>query len=446
MEEAPVIFQGIEETLSIVDTGGDLVRYLTRKNPICPLIGSRIKLLKKLGEGVAGAAFLISIEGLGEKEYVVKKSQTFAETRKWMHVPHALKDVAKIVSKQVLVPAETVIALNGGDPEHLITRGDPLFIPSYAEICLLSEDLTVKRFDTGEYITTPPGSYVCEENAYSEYVNSLLAGQLYQQGKSMNFFSVFEFATCPDHGDDPEEVYQYTFMEKIDDTLRGILNDVLSEEHHSVAAGILVQTLHAIATYQHNYKLSHNDLHDDNVFIEYVTEKTEFGGEKLIDADYYHYRIDDVDIYIPASKYIVKIGDWGLSVKWSAPIVGDRTSMIGGYDQDDGGGPWVPNWYSANYDSTFITSRMWLMADRSGFSHPFLKRAWATCINLHPDISDDDLMEVTERTLQRNTRVKLDLLHNFTHADAANLLTNSGLMGSYLTRPSSGKIVTLGVI
>ena len=120
--------------------------------------------------------------------------------------------------------------------------------------------------------------------------------------------------------------------------------------------GIYIQTLFAIASYQAKFKISHNDLHTGNVFVEFVTEKTEFNEKKLIEADYYHYEINGKSIYFPAIPVIVKIGDYGKSVKYTEPIIGDKYVFDSGYEQGDGTGPWIPNTYLAQYDSLYFTT------------------------------------------------------------------------------------------
>ena len=67
-------FQGRDETIKIIDTGGNLVEYLTTQSAECPLFeADSIKLVKKLGEGQAGApAWLINVPGAGRREYVAK--------------------------------------------------------------------------------------------------------------------------------------------------------------------------------------------------------------------------------------------------------------------------------------------------------------------------------------------------------------------------------------
>ena len=39
------------------------------------------------------------------------------------------------------------------------------------------------------------------------------------------------------------------------------------------------------------YRVSHNDLHTDNIFIEYVMPESKYNNQTLEDAEYFHYRI-----------------------------------------------------------------------------------------------------------------------------------------------------------
>ena len=94
-----------------------------------------------------------------------------------------------------------------------------------------------------------------------------------------------------------------------------------------------------------------------NVFIEYINENNVvFDNQELKNANYFHYSIRGYNIYIPATDVLVKIGDFGLSVKYSYPVIGDKEVFESGYDQQDGDGPWIPNIFIPSYDSLYFTA------------------------------------------------------------------------------------------
>ncbi len=425
-------FYGRKDVLDIVDTGGALVSYLANEDSICPLIGSKIKLVKELGKGSFGTAFLIEIEGMGPKEYVAKrtkKSVVFTN----VHQTYSLKKWAKFISEKFMTDLRTTINLNGGDPKKIIHEGDKIYVPKYSKQCHTSKLKNYPRFDGKGDTVIQPGSYLCKNELYSEYVIGILAGNLYRQHISINFIDVFGFATCPIKKKAALTVSQYIFMDKIDMSLNQIPRKYAGG---TMASILLIQIIHAIATYQHHYKISHNDLHDGNVFIEYVTPSTKFNGETLYDADWYHYHISGTDIYIPAIPYIAKIGDFGFSVKWSSPIVGNKMSIKTGINQYDGHGPLCPNWYSKSYDMLHITHFFYKSNPKNSFIRKLYMR-----IGFEPLLEE----KIIRPKIERPQMKPLESLA-LRGATPKDILTNKELLGDCFNKPPSGKIVTLGTI
>jgi len=145
-----------------------------------------------------------------------------------------------------------------------------------------------------------------------------------------------------------------------------------------VINGIYIQTIFAAAMLQHVAGISHNDLKTDNVFVEFVNENTIFKGQSLINAQYYSYVINGKPIYFPAIPLIAKIGDFGISVKYTEPIVGDYTVFENGYDQYDGSGPWVPNYPISSYDALFFTTSF--ITNTTGFDSREMTELIKQCI------------------------------------------------------------------
>nr|QBK86561.1 MAG: protein kinase [Marseillevirus LCMAC102] len=432
-------FQGRKEALDIVDTGGELVAYLANEDVICPLIGSKIKLVKELGKGAFGTAFLIKIKGMGPKEYVAKRTKGLVKTGSIGHnLP--LEKVANWLSKKIMTNSQTIINLNGGDPEKIIGARDKIYIPGYSTICRTDKLEDYERFDADGATVIQPGSYLCDDEQYSEYVIGVLAGNLYRNHISINFLDVFGFASCITTKKVKPKVFQYVFMDKIDAELSKMDPNIFDK----ISASFLIQIIHAIATYQHYYKLVHNDLHPGNVFVEYVTPNTKFNGQPLYDADWYHYHIFGSDIYMPATPYIAKIGDFGLSVKWSSTLVGSKESVTTGFDQLDGNGPWIPNWYAESYDMLFITRQFYAINSGS----IFIQRLFSKMLGL--DTVDRPNLDkaVIKFFTSGNRRPKMEYLETLALQGATPkaILTNKKLLEKCFNKPSSGKIVTLGTL
>jgi len=454
-------FHGRREALDIIDTGGDLVGYLGTQSAECPLIGSEIQFVEELGRGKFGAAFLIKIKGMGTKEYVAKRTKKYAvcqiARKSGAKFPTTLGKVAEGMQRKFAASKEVIIALNGGDPGKRIRQFDDIVVPEYANLCLTTMKKKYKRFDGGGFVKIPAGSYVCPDEQYSEYIIGVLCGDLYRRGISANFFDVFGFATCPGKSKPTKfldlDVAQYVFMERIDKSARKIRKCIFEKSaqfpdkfRKVIPTVFLIQIIHAIATYQSVYQIQHNDLHDENVFVEFIRPGTVFAGQNLYDADWFHYKIGDVNLFLPWVPLLAKIGDFGLSVKYSEPIVGDKSSLTYGYDQRDGDGPWVPNWFSVSSDMLFITRTFY----QKNPKNTFIKNLMARMLGMKMKNPKPDSVDKVIRASYRaggGTRPKMDVLgRRDKDTSPVKILTDESLLGEYMVSPTEGKIVTLGVI
>ncbi len=376
-------FNSRDETLRIVNTGGDLVEYLTNNQEACPLLGKEITFINVLGKGNAGApAWLISIPGGDRKEYVAKVFEFNIE------LPRTVKDgtlgeIASFYQEKFLIPMKTLIAMNGGNPNIYYPKGSIVAVPVTAIACKTLKREIYQRFDNKGETVIPKGSYLCKNALYSEYVIGLLCGNLYRE-QCINFIDMFGFSTCPKskYPNQPTEKgrisllpQQYIFMDRISGTIHGTFNNNKHNDFmemvqyngklHYVCDILFVQILAAIACYQNKYSLSHNDLHADNIFFEVISKDTEYKGQNLLSSSTLQYKLirNKKSIYIPNIGYIVKIGDFGQSMKYSQPIIGNKTIMTTGYNQNDGAGPPIPNWYSPVYDVAYATNILFTLTE-----------------------------------------------------------------------------------
>lgn len=363
-QKVKIIFEGREEVLNTINSGGSIVELLGL--PVekkCALIGAEIKLVKKIGQGVQGEVFLIDFPGKGEKMYVVKKSDLT------LSVITGFKDTVIEELDEEDLTWEDIENWQPSEYKNEWGQGSGIvsvIIPP--KMCRLDKPKKFRSIPPGKnmFMNIPKGSYLCDDESFSEFCIAVYTGTLYRDNICINFFNTYSMFTCLDSKtNDFAEYKQYIFMDKIDGELENYVSCIAldkyikygeySEDSEDIMNGIYIQTLFAIATYQAKFKISHNDLHTGNVFVEFVTEKTEFNGKKLMPAEYYHYEINGKSIYFPAIPVIVKIGDYGKSVKYSEPIIGDKMVFDTGYEQHDGTGPWIPNIYFAQYDSLYFT-------------------------------------------------------------------------------------------
>ncbi len=462
MEKVNILFENQEEVLNIISSGGELVKYLGYPSENCPLIGTEIKLAHVLGRGTQGTVFLVTIPGMGTKEYVVKKGTLELETED--DTLESLKIRFGMLKSRTWAdykPFQTKKTINQFEnPDTPLDKEITLIIPP--KFCKLKKD---RQFDArpiikNDTITVPAGSYLCPDEVYSEYAIGVYTGQLYRKGTCINFFNFYTFFACPKRQIGGEKYNQYILMDKLDGSFNNnkaclSLDKFASMkkfEKYDVLNSIYIQTLFAIAAYQDAFQISHNDLHDDNIFIECVTPNTMFNGQKIHGADWFHYRVKGKDIYIAASPGIVKIGDYGLSVKYSEPIVGNEYVFTDGYDQGDGTGAWIPDQFLPSYDSLFFTTKFinliaTKLEDGSNVLYALVKTCLSfMCNNIKFEPGTDIIEELQNYQYVRqgfSNRPVLETLPNV--KNALETLLGPVLQFSSI-KPSYGRIVTLGVI
>ncbi len=405
-----LFFENRKETLEIVNTGGNLFNYLTKQTSLCPLIKSKITLVKMLGKGASGQIFSIDFNGKGSRRYAVKITEITLYTEN--------KEPMDVMFKK-----------------------------------LCSNKRKYHRTDGRGVIEIPKGSFICE-SVYSEYIISLLIGEIIRNGTCINFLDTFAFALCP--GVSPSKYYvtakQYTFMEQIDTTLRRSLRCIVEKPRNMSKSGIpkktskeisefiFIQILFGIAVYQKLYNIVHGDLHDDNVFLVH-DPNLEWKGHKIGTFDNFKYTITNPDgskteIYLPAIPLIVKIADFGLAVKYSKngePIIGEKTTMENGFDHSS----ILPNFYNKAYDVVYIADIMQNLNPSNEFIKGIL--TW---------MANGDMKNMDRIIDRKNFRPKLELLETeLSHVSPEAILSNPKLMGKYLERPPKGnKILNIGNI
>lgn len=465
MDKVKIVFENNEEIINVVNNGNSIVKLLGYpSNEKCSLIGAEIKLDKKVGKGAFGSVYLISFPGMGAKKYVIKKGDVE------FHVNViSVDDIIKCLISENLTwddvkPFQTARTIRVFETENNPNKKVNFVFPP--DLCLVSDTPdTFTRIPAsqtgGDIVTVPVGSYLCGTNAYSEYVIGVYMGYLYRKFTCINFFDVHSMFTCPNDTGGVGGFFQYILMDKIDGDLSGCKRCtdtnlfVPSIKSHAnkftLIDSIYVQTLIAIACYQKKYEISHNDLHPGNVFLEYVTKDTEYNGQKLHDADWFHYIVGGKNIYLPATDIIVKIGDFGLSVKYSDPIVGDKEVFETGYDQYDGNGPWIPNVYMKCYDSFFFTCA-YSRTINADMASTELSPLIVECLGYmytklklkNPNAPAGFLKRLTQLNMIRpdNTRPVLDNLHLI--KKSAYDIVREPVYNKYGQFPTYGKIVDLG--
>lgn len=309
------------EVIHLYNTHKPIVDVLTKKdNPICNIIGTddkvedfdkdtiiKVKTKKPLGQGGSGVVYSIKI-GNKSNDYVVKLAYEIDANNMikpcYSDIQRSYKPTAKL-------------------PSHY-------------------------KFPFSKEIREP--NYTCNET-YSEYLISLLMSRLYKNGNvsgkptgpfCINFIDVLDFVTCY------KPLTQYTFMERMDGVLYDAINESKLDEID--IKSIIIQILFAICMYQHHYKISHNDLHAENIFVKNIDNgDIIYNGKSLKDVKYFAYKLpNDKYIFFPRGKYLIKIGDWGYSCKFSDTKILNEDVMTGKTSIKR------PNWYEPLYDLLYV--------------------------------------------------------------------------------------------
>lgn len=328
-----------------------------------PLDKNTVKLIKLLGKGANGKVYSVDFDGKGAKEFVLKKMTSPPQGG---NVIHPLKHEGGSVKLGEYAKRfngfrpRDILEINGGDPERVIRPGDDVYIDTSSMMCRTTEPQVLYRSDVyacdREYIQIhsrdeistytisprdkpeiiiPAGTYNCSTDFYSEFVIAQFVSTLPLQ----NFMKTYIFSSCPvvtsststatsvRGGGGRTKVF-YILSEKVDTTLFDISSNpsafgVTERDYQS----IFLQTLFAICEYQ-SHNITHNDIKRENIGL-VIRDDIDPSGV-------FEYVLEGKKYYPPASKFVVKILDWGYSVRWGTddePTIGPETvlSDTGGY-------------------------------------------------------------------------------------------------------------------
>nr|QBK94055.1 MAG: protein kinase [Pithovirus LCPAC406] len=340
------------EVLELYMNNDIIVEMLSKRSPFCDEIGFQdtdkpIKLTKELGQGASGKVWEVRIDNQGIEEYIAVKipHKSIGMPRIHIDEPIKLESYAEKAAQKHNIDKSLIIKVNGGNKDKILRRS--VILPIFAAKCL-TEAQTFQYYknvseDDEEILDIPKGSYICSENIFSEYLIGILCAELYTTEingiKSINFIDVLDFSTCPKEIMEEKDLLEgspaYMFQQKVEGSLCDA--KVFVEED---IGPITLQVLHAIECYQRAYRISHNDLSLRNIMYGKTPEI--WNGNNIQTADYFEYIIDGTSFYIPASQYVIKIADFGLSVKYSRPMILNYAIIKGFCD--------IPNFYSSAFD------------------------------------------------------------------------------------------------
>lgn len=371
------------KTLTLINEGKAILPFLMNTNEVCDYINETIIIGKELGKGKAGTVYEVLLPGKRLTQYVVKKIKDYEIID--MYQGEIPKDVLREindykekgfdVSGAVYIPSDKnfqmfLERLNGVSISKPLKK-DMLFkVPKWTE-CLQKNQILLDDNVTKKKQKFNKGSYICPNSSYNEYIFSLIASDFYQRGICINFLETFGFGTCYDY--DPKgyekDLSQYVFIEKVDMDLEKMLNAFVKGQHKfgdinlskyftkggkpipkRLQVNIIFQLMFAMLVYQETYKISHNDLHGENVLIKFIRPGEKFNGQDISKAEYFSYQFRNKTYYLPFVPFVIKIADWERGVKWTEPIIGNAQVLKGSYTTD------TPSSYFPMYDMIRIFS------------------------------------------------------------------------------------------
>lgn len=202
-------------------------------------------------------------------------------------------------------------------------------------------------------------------------------------------------------------------MDYADLSLGKTLRSCANQGPEEITECILIQALHAMACCHHYLHIAVNptqhqmngDTELTNICIAVISDKTKFRGETLSDAQYFHYSVFDVDLYIPYTPILVKLFCWENSQFTTLAI------------REDG--------------KQFVDTSIFNIGDEDTLTNDIIQ----LCNFVH---TLSKYKSTPEKILSRCSQ-NAKLL-------AVNILQDRSIFGKYMTKPETGKIVTLGTI
>jgi serine/threonine protein kinase len=329
-----------------LEFGDDISDYFSSQNVIerCPLINNEIMPKARfLSSGAQGGVYSVVLDG---KKYAIKKSRNHGYFVRDVAVPDEVKTLGEAlaylnthIKDLQIISVDTFYQFNKGDENTILSKREVSILVRRNKDydCKLKDELETHVLDDSsscltDKFTYPKGSFLCDNSDYTEYVISVLCANLEKNGICVNFNNVFGFSMCTSSDMFGKmQVFDYTFMELLDDSLDGGLEpyveeyDYDDERRDEILGSVAIQILFALSAMQRIYGIQHNDLHAANVMIKKLGEFGDdvmYNGYNLTKADYFSYELDGLMLYIKNEGFLCKLIDFGFATKYSTPMVG----------------------------------------------------------------------------------------------------------------------------
>lgn len=428
-----------DEILHLLLSGKNPIPFLERNNPLCLYLRHVVDTIVS-GENQTGIEYI----GEGSNAKVYRISKGYINPRKSMDSFYAVKLLERPTHTSFLKPFQSLrqFASKNNLDLNLLEELNPIIAPDSPfhdmktiiigylnSTCYLDKPQKYRIDKPPSIVTVPAGSIVCYDSNYTEALIGMLCANLYTTGKCFHFVNTLDLITCS------EDKYQYIVMETID-------SNVVNEKTYS--ADIFIQTAVAIAMFNQAFWMVHGDLTESNIFLIRNDGHIQWNNQTLQPNDILEYQIGETTLYLPPQKWLVKVGDFGFSVKYSTPIIGSEI-VLDGYNIDNTGNILLPISYSGVYDFGMV---LYIFFYRVGRANPWFIRVLAWFLSLPMDSTFEEVQDVSNIYFNPETaRMRVDQIDNpmFDDKTAFDFLTHPVLTWLYQLRPA-GTPVTMAIL
>lgn len=383
-----VYFAGDEKT--ILDNIDNHIPFLNEPSWQCELL-NHIRVDKLLGEGTYGKVYRLKIVGSSDiSNYVLKLTGPIN-----LEVSIKITQLMSLIEffylyQNIFVATQLdetltqrICDMNGLEQNLVIPQiraGTTLkvLIRPIRDCFLKQNVIFIKNDRSSESVSINRGSYLCDD-IIKEDIISIYTSKFYENGKlgetkgdsdfNIHFLKTLSFLLCntsPIPGvleaaikNSPNILHttrsnNYLFIERIDGEFKSSIK-CLEERQREY---LFIQTVFTLC-FLEKYQIVHNDLHLGNLFIKYIDENTWYNSRKLMQIDYFSYTVRGITFYTPFIPVLLKIGDFGQSLKFSDPQVLSTREMKDEFLEKN----LIPNFFSPVTDIVSLCFN-WISFDK----------------------------------------------------------------------------------
>jgi serine/threonine protein kinase len=209
--------------------------------------------------------------------------------------------------------------------DDMCTMMGKLGMPRFLDPCMRK----IQRDKSGTTViaqrgqTLPPpqpfsqADLICDSQ-YHEFLLGSIVNSIIDKKLTIHLPRTYNIVACPKS--------TATFMYYI---LIELLHDAISVDYvpgaireHNPLSDLLVQVYHTLYLLHSLFKISHNDLHSDNILLVPLSNvDVASNGERMDAYEYWEYQCAGKSLYVTRTDHLAKIIDFGLACKFGGQVV-----------------------------------------------------------------------------------------------------------------------------